>query len=78
MKPNARQAHVPVLNLASFCNTACTKKNCNTNFNKAKLESKIKSCHLPSGLFDARAAEYLESYPEPTGMNRILKGLGER
>ncbi|KAG7247991.1 hypothetical protein CRUP_033631, partial [Coryphaenoides rupestris] len=27
------------------------------------------------GLFETRAAEYLESYPEPTGMNRFLKGL---
>ncbi|XP_056450554.1 DENN domain-containing protein 2C [Gadus chalcogrammus] len=30
------------------------------------------------GLFEARAAEYLESYPEPTGVNRFLKGLGSK
>ncbi|CAL8324727.1 unnamed protein product [Merluccius merluccius] len=30
------------------------------------------------GLFEVRAAEYLESYPEPTGVNRFLKGLGSK
>lgn len=32
-----------------------------------------------TGLFEMRAAEYLDSYPEPetSGVNRFLKGLGK-
>lgn len=32
-----------------------------------------------TGLFELRAAEYLDSYPEPepSGVNKFLKGLGK-
>ncbi|XP_066559566.1 DENN domain-containing protein 2C [Amia ocellicauda] len=30
------------------------------------------------GLFELRAAEYLESTPEPSGVNKFLKGLGNK
>lgn len=35
-------------------------------------------CHL-TGLFEVRAADYLDSYPEPepSGVNKFLKGLGK-
>lgn len=36
-------------------------------------------CPCLTGLFEMRAAEYLDSYPEPepSGVNKFLKGLGK-
>lgn len=36
-------------------------------------------CRRLTGLFEVRAADYLDSYPEPepSGVNKFLKGLGK-
>lgn len=38
-----------------------------------------KCCCRLTGLFEVRAADYLDSYPEPepSGVNKFLKGLGK-
>lgn len=39
----------------------------------------VRNIYLPSGLFEVRAQEYLDSLPgsEQRGVNKFLKGLGE-
>lgn len=39
----------------------------------------VRNIYIPSGLFEVRAQEYLDSLPgsEQRGVNKFLKGLGE-
>lgn len=76
------------MNRSCFTDGIILEPTCDSNINNSRalalknqvntIQTASPECVIP-GLFEVRVAEYLDSNPEPepSGVNKFLKGLGE-